>query len=435
VGILIVALIIGVLVAGGPPAVDMGLALGSATVERARAIDNNRQRKHERRKAWGDFFRKAWEDRRQRRHDRDVGDGRPYKPGVTNYVKELYGAFWWRKIRDLRQRHGIDPPPPYQPPSAPPEPPAGPAGQPQAEDGRADPPPATRPPAEVAPPVPDQRRWFERLRRGGPCWVCGHHTTDRETNAHILFGTDRAYRWRHSTCKPNGECHYCGELTDQTDAEGRWECLTHPCRVCREQSARDQFGQWQHDECAFCDGCSGAITRTMPRKNVDHGWGRDVYHIQCAPAEPSKPEPPDQPSAEGGDSKEEPVTAPATTPAATEVQGNEDLRQNLTEIDAAAKQMADALAQVEAALARIKAAGSASADGVDAKKFDPGVTAAVHEINDNVSVATLSTWHELADNAQGAAQAGIQSLEKYRDAEDVVQSNNVDGSTLESAAA
>ena len=94
--------------------------------------------------------------------------------------------------------------------------------------------------------------------------------------------------------------------------------------------------------------------------------------------------------------------------------------------------LAEAAEMGERARQMIAAAATATVDGVSVKRFDPTAAAAAAAIADGVSVETLSRWSELADNASSAALAGLQSLEQYRDAEDLIATNGVDGSTLDS---
>lgn len=381
-GILIVALIIGVLVAGGPPAVDMGLALGSATAERARAIDANRQRKHERRMAWGEFFRKAWEDRRQRRHEKAGGTGR-YKPGARTYLGELYAGFWWRKIRDLRQRQGIDPPPPYEPPG--PQVPGedGPAA-PTPDDGE---PPADQPDEPVAP------------AEGAPA----------------------------------------GQPPAADQPTGPREPSVQDCDVCGEPTFRN-FGRWRHRDCSFCAGCGQPIPRRTDR-TVNGGH---TYHPACEPQGQRDPEPTTQPPVQGGDSKEEPVTGPAGAPprAQEEIHNNAGLRRLFEANQADGRKLLDDVAVMEecrsamlqAAQIALDAANSVSdADGL--ARLDPMVEAILVEIKQLVGAEQLGKWSELADKVIGTAQAGLQGLEKWLETEAFVEEKGVNAEALTSPAA
>lgn len=124
------------------------------------------------------------------------------------------------------------------------------------------------------------------------------------------------------------------------------------------------------------------------------------------------------------------MTAPMVNDAAT----NEAVRQNLEQIEASAARLAEAIAVAEAERARLAALAAANADVIGSARFDAGATAAAYEIADTISVATLSEWHEKADACGAAARAGQDSLEKYRDAEDLVASQQVDGRTLDPVA-
>jgi hypothetical protein len=119
-----------------------------------------------------------------------------------------------------------------------------------------------------------------------------------------------------------------------------------------------------------------------------------------------------------------------------EITGNEALRSNLKEMQAGAKELADAMALAEAARAKILAASAASSDGVNGNvKFDASAVAAVNDINDNISPTTLSDWAQMADNVDASASAGLTALEKYVDSEALVAETGVSGKTLENAAA
>ncbi len=129
------------------------------------------------------------------------------------------------------------------------------------------------------------------------------------------------------------------------------------------------------------------------------------------------------------------MTAPTSSSAvAEEVHTNEAARRNFQQIAEGAAELQEAAAMAEAARAKMAAAAQASVDGMSATRFDAGATAAAAEAADAVSTGTLSDWCEKAEAAGSAAKAGIESLEKYRDAEDVVSNNNVDGRTLEPTA-
>jgi len=129
----------------------------------------------------------------------------------------------------------------------------------------------------------------------------------------------------------------------------------------------------------------------------------------------------------------EPMTAP-TQPAqsaATEVNNNESAREAFTTMQTAAKEAADALAVLEAAKAKMQAAANSLADGVDATAFDASATAAAHEAADVINVGDLAEWSEKFDVVDAAATNGLAALDKYRDAEDLVANEAVDGRTLE----
>lgn len=156
------------------------------------------------------------------------------------------------------------------------------------------------------------------------------------------------------------------------------------------------------------------------------------------------PEPGEPPNPKG----DEPVTTPPvdgthdpifikspggtmSAPTAEEVQTNEAARRAFDQIAEGADELAEAAAMAERARAKMAAAAHGAADGMSAIRFDAGATSAAGEAVDAVGNDTLSAWCEKAEAARAAAQSGKASLEKYRDAEDVVSSNNVDSRTLE----
>jgi len=131
------------------------------------------------------------------------------------------------------------------------------------------------------------------------------------------------------------------------------------------------------------------------------------------------------------------MTPPTTVTAGADfadVQTNEAARRGLNQIKGGAARLAEAAAMAERARAEIAAGAQALGDGMAAARFDAGATQAVANINDIVGNATLNDWSAAADEISGAADTGLRSLEKFRDAEDVVANNNVDGRTLEPTA-
>lgn len=120
-----------------------------------------------------------------------------------------------------------------------------------------------------------------------------------------------------------------------------------------------------------------------------------------------------------------------TAPTAEEVQTNEAARRAFQQMKAGGEKLAEGARLAEEGRALLAAAAQGAADGMARTKFDVGATSAANEAADAVGNDTLSRWCETADAAIGAADRGLSALEKYRDAEDTVASNNVDGSTLE----
>jgi hypothetical protein len=130
-------------------------------------------------------------------------------------------------------------------------------------------------------------------------------------------------------------------------------------------------------------------------------------------------------------------TAPGAATAVADVHTNEALRQAAGSMQEGAAKLAEAAAQAEAARAQMAAAAQAASESVASTSFDGGATAASHAAADAagaVSDSTISAWCEKAEAVGAAASNVIQSLEKYRDAEDLVASNRISGKTLEPSA-
>jgi hypothetical protein len=167
--------------------------------------------------------------------------------------------------------------------------------------------------------------------------------------------------------------------------------------------------------------------------------GDDGQRVPLAAAtdpQPTEPEPAPEPAQQDPideTSQEEPMDATDTTPAAataTEVQTNEDARRNFQAMADAAAEAADALVALETARAKMAAASQATADGMSAKAFDAGATAAANEAVDAIGLDTLGGWAEKIDAVRGAADKGLAGLDKYRDAEAQVAEERIDPTTL-----
>jgi hypothetical protein len=120
----------------------------------------------------------------------------------------------------------------------------------------------------------------------------------------------------------------------------------------------------------------------------------------------------------------------ATAGQAAEVNTNEDARRAFQAMDKAAARLAEAAALAESARAELAALATAGADGMAAKAFDAAATQAAVEAVDTVSLGTLSDWSAAADACGAAARRGLASLDKYRDSEDLVATEQVDPTTL-----
>jgi hypothetical protein len=170
--------------------------------------------------------------------------------------------------------------------------------------------------------------------------------------------------------------------------------------------------------------------------------GDDGERVPLAPTgdpQPTESEPATGPATEPAQqdpidetNREEPMDETVTTPAATatEVQTNEDARRNFQAMADAAAEAADALVALETARAKMAAASQATADGMSAKAFDAGATAAANEAVDAIGLDTLGGWAEKIDAVRGAADKGLAGLDKYRDAEAQVAEERIDPTTL-----
>ncbi len=124
-----------------------------------------------------------------------------------------------------------------------------------------------------------------------------------------------------------------------------------------------------------------------------------------------------------------------TAPTIEDVQTNEAARRLFQRQMAAADKAADALAAYEQAQKELAALATSGVDGMAATRFDGQATAAQSHVADLIGGSDMSAAAGAIDGIRGAAQEGLSALDKYRDAEDLVASNNVDGRTLEPSAA
>lgn len=120
-----------------------------------------------------------------------------------------------------------------------------------------------------------------------------------------------------------------------------------------------------------------------------------------------------------------------TVAATTEVNNNEDARIALTAVASAAAEAADALGALEAAKAKLQAAANGTLEGMSGKRFDAAATGAAAAAADAINVGDLAEWSEKFDTAEAEARSALRHLDKYLDSEDLIASNNVDASTLQ----
>lgn len=118
---------------------------------------------------------------------------------------------------------------------------------------------------------------------------------------------------------------------------------------------------------------------------------------------------------------------------AVEVNNNEDARRAFQEQINAANQAEEALSVYEAAQRRLFGVASAGLDGINGKRFDRQAQAAQANAADLLPASSMSHAAAAIEGIRSAAEAGLASLDKYRDAEQLVNDNNVDGKTLETA--
>lgn len=112
---------------------------------------------------------------------------------------------------------------------------------------------------------------------------------------------------------------------------------------------------------------------------------------------------------------------------------NENMRHRLTQIAAAAASLAEHAGAAETVRARIVARSSVGADAMELKRFDPDAARAVKELADRMGTSILTDLRGKASEADAAAHAGLQGLEKYRDHESMVAAVGIDPTTLDGA--
>lgn len=364
--------------------------------EHARRDASRVERREARRKAYA----AAWAARRELRSRQAGGDG-TYQPGMRAYLGDVYGGFWRRRIEVRRAKEQARGPYVHDPdrPSLAQRVDAAILGwlgrvgsAVRGQRAEAQPEPAAQPEPQVETPAATD------LPPG--TWTVDEHgqrvplTEPEQTEP----DTDPA------TEKGTNAVEYRNSAERVYDGLGRGESLEN-IRLNHPEAVR----AWEQQQCEAAATSAVRDRATAAMQRDDNRQAGRSTTIMTAPT----------------------TTAPITV---DEVTSNEALRRNFARMRDAAARAKDALAVVEAARQEIAAAAAASADGVGAKKFDANATSAAHAVNEQINLGTLSQWAETFDNAQAAAEAGHQSLEKYRDAEDTVAANNVDGSTLEPTA-
>lgn len=263
---------------------------------------------------------------------------------------------------------------------------------------------------------------------------------ERRRRRHEQAGGDGGYR--------PGARDYLGDVY-----HGVWEDQLAKRRAKR--AARPDY-VFDPDAPRLRDRVDAAVTEKVQRVRVSRGWavakrvGRALVDPVGEPkpvAEPPAAEPTDVPSPDAvpqqtdssttdqPDPSEEPtMTAPTTTAAAqaTEVNNNEDARRSFQQMADAAGEAQEALVMLETARAKMAAAAQGTADGMSAKSFDVGATSAASEAVDAIGLDTLAGWAEKIDAVRGAADKGLASLDKYRDAEAQVAEERIDPTVLAS---
>lgn len=240
-------------------------------------------------------------------------------------------------------------------------------------------------------------------------------------------------------------------------------------KLDHRQKRREGRPEWQYDpdgkpwHARFDDAFNAKVDRLRGR------WGQRAEPQSTAEPQPVPlPDPADLPPGTwtpGPDGERLPLTAdpepqPAETPSAvdettaptdtepeekdmpevtqaavaTEVNNNEDARRAFQEQIDAANAAADALAAYEVAQRRLSGSATAGLDGIHAKRFDRLAQASQANAADLLPASDMSQAAGAIEGIRAAAESGLAALDKYQDAEQLVNSEQVDGSTLETAA-
>lgn len=128
------------------------------------------------------------------------------------------------------------------------------------------------------------------------------------------------------------------------------------------------------------------------------------------------------------------MTAPTSTATvAGEVNNNEDARRVFEAQIAAAAEASDLLAVYEQAQRRLDAVATSGLDGINSRRFDVQAQAAQANAADLLPASDMSQAAQAIEGIRASAEQGLAALDKYRDSEQLVNDNNVDGQTLETA--
>lgn len=443
------------------------------------ARDAAARRRAATRESWYERVAAAWARARQKRHEQQGGTG-DY-PGFRAYWRQQYRAWWEDRInhaqarRDARapydpngrgwasrwydrmraayrKRYGADGGSPDQSvPQTDPKPVPGQPAEPGPEAGQQQ---TTTEgcPGCGEPLVDEPPRWW-RPREWGPPPNRSH--TNREPfcgDEGVVHDSDER------PPPPFLGCFSCGAPAKPGDFFCA-KCLHAEAKRQQQEAAQGTTSgggstptaqpeppQTSESDCT-CSGC-GKTDAAVLYSTPDGGW--ECSDCADRRANPDSPSPADRPGpAADTTASEQDATTPTTqgepmtqalvpvsaAPGAAEVTVNDHARANFQKMLDGAAKLAEAAAMAEAARKEIDAAANANVDGMSMKKFDGTATAAAEAVHQGVNLGTLSQWCELAGELTNAAQAGHDSLDKYRDSEDLVASEGVDGSTLDSAAA
>ena len=313
-------------------------------------------------------YAKAWDAVRKARHKAAGGDGE-YRPGFGAYLDDVYHGFWEDQLAKRKAKR--DARPPYDPTKSTRRERADKAVEGKVARLRAA---AGRAARVLIEPVGEGRDRLEPV------------TSDPGSSR-----SDELEPCKRDDCK--------GQIVEVAHT-GRFVC-GHLVNSSDPIDVR-------------CNACGWLSSHTPPRSCGN------CTHTPSVPITPEK-----APTSNEG------VTMDAAEAVVVEVNNNEDARRAFAAMAAAAREAAEAIEALEIAKARLAAAANGTADGMSGKRFDSLATNAASEAADIINVGTLAEWSERIDAVLGAAERGLQSLDKYLDAEEIVAANNIDASTLE----